>query len=31
MEHRNSSHETNEKCENLNSMKSQLHYYHTTP
>jgi len=21
--------ETNGKCENLNSMKSQLHYYHT--
>jgi len=23
-------HETNEKYENLNSMKSHLHYYHTT-
>jgi len=26
----NSLHETNGKCENLNSMKSHLHYYHTT-
>jgi len=26
----NSLHETNGKCENLNSIKSQLHYHHVT-
>jgi len=30
MQHCNSLHETNGKYENLNSIKSQLHYYHAT-